>query len=69
MSPVRKPEYVKSLVRELCLLPNETEWVEFKINDAEPKKVGEYISALSNSAALRPLLGLGQSRRLCLTGI
>ncbi|MGH3939263.1 MAG: RNA-binding domain-containing protein [Pseudonocardiaceae bacterium] len=33
-------------------MPNETEWVEFKTNDAEPKKIGEYISALSNSAAL-----------------
>ncbi len=40
------------LVRELCKLPQETEWVEFKANDAEPQEIGEYISALSNSAAL-----------------
>lgn len=52
MSPVRTAEYLTSLVRELRCLPNETEWVEFKVNDAEPKKIGEYISALSNSAAL-----------------
>jgi ATP-dependent DNA helicase RecG len=52
VSPVRTPEYLTKLIRELCRLPNETEWVEFKRNDAEPKKIGEYISALSNSAAL-----------------
>jgi len=39
-------------VRELCALPQETEWVEFKLNDAEPAQIGEYVSALSNSAAL-----------------
>jgi len=40
------------LVRQLVALPNETEWVEFKINKAAPEEIGEYISALSNSAAL-----------------
>jgi len=39
-------------VRELSKLPKETEWVEFKHNYAEPQDIGEYISALSNSAAL-----------------
>lgn len=52
MSPIRTAEYLTKLVSGLCRLPNETEWVEFKTNDAEPKKIGEYISALSNSAAL-----------------
>jgi ATP-dependent DNA helicase RecG len=33
-------------------LPRETEWVEFKVNDCEPEGIGEYLSALSNSAAL-----------------
>jgi predicted HTH transcriptional regulator len=32
--------------------PTETEWLEFKINDEEPQAIGEYISALSNSASL-----------------
>jgi predicted HTH transcriptional regulator len=41
-----------SLVQELCKLPHETEWVEFKLNDAEPQDIGEYVSALANSAAL-----------------
>lgn len=45
----------KELVRlldRLTSLPNETEWVEFKQNYSEPQEIGEYISALSNSAAL-----------------
>jgi predicted HTH transcriptional regulator len=40
------------LLRELCRLPNETEWVEFKHNNADVPTMGEYISALANSAAL-----------------
>ncbi len=48
----RTKEYLLGLLRELQALPNETEWVEFKRNKAEPEKIGEYISALSNSAAL-----------------
>jgi len=45
-------DYVIGLVRELSKLPKETEWAEFKHNYAEPQDIGEYISALSNSAAL-----------------
>jgi len=48
----RPADYLASLVRELCALPRETEWVEFKINEAEPQGIGEYISALANAAAL-----------------
>lgn len=40
------------MVRELCKQPQEAEWVEFKHNYSEPQDIGEYISALSNSAAL-----------------
>lgn len=40
------------LLNELRKLPKETEWVEFKRNDAEADDIGEYISALANSAAL-----------------
>ncbi len=39
-----------SLLRDLAAQPNETEWVEFKVNNSNPKEIGEYISALSNSA-------------------
>lgn len=41
-----------ALVSELASLPAETEWLEFKENNAEPSMVGEYVSALSNSAAM-----------------
>lgn len=46
------PEYLASLLHELRQLPKETEWVEFKCNKANPEEIGEYISALANSAAL-----------------
>ena len=52
MSGGRPADYLVSLVRELCALPRETEWVEFKVNEAEPRAIGEYISALANAAAL-----------------
>jgi predicted HTH transcriptional regulator len=52
MTTVRSVEYLTSLVNELRKLPKETEWVEFKVNDAEPQETGEYLSALSNAAAL-----------------
>ena len=38
------------LVKELCKLPKETGWVEFKHNNCEPKMIGEDISALANTA-------------------
>lgn len=43
---------LQSLLRELCRLPAETEWVEFKSNKDSAEMIGEYISALANSAAL-----------------
>lgn len=45
-------EHVEGLVRELAKLPSETEWVEFKRNRADLTDIGEYVSALANSAAL-----------------
>jgi ATP-dependent DNA helicase RecG len=45
-------DYLVSLVHELRTLPSEEEWVEFKRNRADPQEIGEYIWALSNSAAL-----------------
>lgn len=40
------------LVNELCKLPNELQWVEFKHNNYDPKMIGQDISALANSAAI-----------------
>ena len=46
------PEYLTGLVHELRSLPHESEWVEFKTNLNNPQDIGEYISALSNGAAI-----------------
>lgn len=40
------------LVLELCKLPSETTWVEFKHNNYDKEMIGKDISALANSAAL-----------------
>ncbi len=40
------------LVKELCKLPKEVGWVEFKHNNCQPQMIGEDISALANSATL-----------------
>jgi len=52
MTAVGNHEYWLGLVRELCKLPHETDWVEFKVNQDTPQEIGEYISALANAAAL-----------------
>lgn len=52
MTVDRNTEYLIGLFHELRKLPKETEWVEFKLNKAEPREIGEYLSALANSAAL-----------------
>lgn len=51
MSPLFKNDYLHSLLHELCKQSSETEWLEFKHNNCEPEAIGEYISALANSAA------------------
>ena len=57
-------EYLLSLVREFRNLPQETDWLEFKVNQADPVAIGEYVSALSNAAAL-----CGKSHAYMLWGI
>lgn len=52
MATNRNRDYLVGLVRELCNLPHETEWIEFKVNHRKPQTIGQYISALSNAAAL-----------------
>lgn len=44
------PDRFRALVDELCRLPGETEWVEFKANYQSPQAIGEYISALANAS-------------------
>lgn len=43
---------LKDIVNELRLYEAEKEWFEFKVNWFEPQELGEYISALSNSAVI-----------------
>ncbi len=52
MTLQRPRDFLLSLLHELRQLPQETEWLEFKRNNNKPAEIGEYISALSNSAAL-----------------
>lgn len=44
-----------NLIDELRKLPTETEWCEFKLNHETPERIGEYISALANSACLHQI--------------
>ena len=41
-----------NLIDALCALPNETPWLEFKVNNFKPDLIGEDISALANSTVL-----------------
>ncbi len=52
MTIERQNEYLISIINELRKLPAETEWVEFKHNQSVQEEIGEYISALANSAVL-----------------
>ena len=52
MNDDKQIEYYISLVHELHKLPQQTEWVEFKRNNDNPEEIGQYLSALANSAAL-----------------
>ena len=45
-------EELNILTEELRALPQECEWVEFKHNNSNPQEIGEYLSALANSACL-----------------
>ena len=52
MSTGPTQEYLNGLVAEFRKLPQETGWLEFKENNTNPEDIGEYISALSNTAAV-----------------
>lgn len=52
MKPIRAGDNLIGLLHELRKFPSETEWVEFKRDNADPEEIGEYISALSNAAVL-----------------
>ncbi len=52
MNMEKTQEDLESLLHELIKQSNESEWLEFKHNRADKEDLGEYISALANSAAL-----------------
>ena len=43
---------LKKIVKQLIGLPTERDWFEFKENWFDANGIGEYISSLSNTAAL-----------------
>lgn len=47
-----KDSEIRDLVINLCKIEKEPEWLEFKCNNKDPRLIGEYVSALSNSAAM-----------------
>jgi ATP-dependent DNA helicase RecG len=53
-----------ALLDRLRAEPHETEWLEFKANRFEPQMLGEYLSALANSACI-----LGKPRAYLVFGI
>ncbi|HMV22323.1 MAG TPA: putative DNA binding domain-containing protein [Rhodocyclaceae bacterium] len=55
---------LSALLDRLRAEPRETEWLEFKANRYEPQVLGEYLSALANSACL-----LGMPRGYLVFGI
>ncbi len=65
MTRQKSVDYLQSLLKELVFLPQETEWAEFKHNSIKPEDLGEYISALANSAALlgKPFAYLAPERK------
>lgn len=45
------PKELHILIQELLFQEKESEWLEFKLNNSDPYQIGEYISALANSAS------------------
>jgi predicted HTH transcriptional regulator len=43
---------LSDLLQDIRGSNRESEWVEFKVDDDEPEEIGQYVSALANSAAL-----------------
>lgn len=55
---------LETVVKDLIAHSHEEEWFEFKVNWFEPRVLGEYISAMSNAAAL-----IGQENAYFVWGI
>ena len=55
---------INSIIEECRLQGNELPWIEFKENNCDPQMIGEYISALSNTATL-----FGRSNAFLIWGV
>jgi predicted HTH transcriptional regulator len=55
---------LRTIVSDIQASPKESEWVEVKVNNANPEEIGEYVSALANGAAY-----MGQSKGFLAFGI
>ena len=53
-----------ALLKRLLSEPAESTWLEFKVNNKDPREIGEYISALANAAMLA-----GRDRAFLVFGI
>ena len=53
-----------ALLDRLIQEPNESTWLEFKVNNKDPREIGEYVSALANAAMLA-----GRDRAFLVYGI
>lgn len=53
-----------ALLNRLLQEPTESAWLEFKVNNKDPREIGEYVSALANSAMLA-----GRDRAFLVFGI
>lgn len=53
-----------ALLTRLLQEPTETTWLEFKVNNKDPKEIGEYVSALANAAILA-----GRDRAFLIFGV
>ncbi|MBU4612216.1 putative DNA binding domain-containing protein [Achromobacter sp. GG226] len=49
---IRYPRRLQTLVQRLISEDAESEWLEFKAGNENPSEIGEYISALANSATI-----------------
>ena len=64
MTTNHSAEYLSGLAQELRHLPHETEWVEFKESNSDPRMIGQDIAALANGAVLH-----GREKAYMLWGI
>ncbi|WP_231917328.1 helix-turn-helix domain-containing protein [Staphylococcus croceilyticus] len=49
---MKEEDYLKNIISEKLNNSSEDTTTEFKVNNTDPKMIGEYISALGNSATL-----------------